>query len=131
MQRSTYIVGNGDGGQISEEGDEDNEVGADGLVDDDHRGDKVKLEMETESNTVLDISLHTLENLTGDLNGQDDGGKTRSEEDDIGGGLGSFGGTFDSDTTIGLLERGSVVDTWDDQYLNAGMVVEYTYRHQS
>jgi hypothetical protein len=108
---NTYVVGNGNGGQIGEQGDEDDELGTDGLVDDDHGGDEVQLEMETESNTVLDVRLHTLENLTSDLDGQDDGGKTRGEENDISGGLSSFGGTFDSDTTISLLERGSVVDT--------------------
>ena len=107
----TYIVGDGNSSQISEEGDEDNELGTDGLVDDDHGGDEVKLKMETESNTVLDISLHTLENLASDLDGQDDGGETGGEEDDISGSLGSLSGTFDGDTTIGLLERGSVVDT--------------------
>lgn len=67
--------------------------------------------METESNTVLDVRLHTLENLTGDLDGQDNGGQTGGEENDISGSLGSLGGTFDSNTAIGLLERGSVVDT--------------------
>jgi len=50
--------------------------------------------------------------LTRGLDGQDDGGETGGEEDNVGSGLGSFGGTFDSDTTVGLLERGSVVDTW-------------------
>lgn len=112
-----YIVGNSDGGQIGEESDEDNELGTDGLVDDDHRGDEVKLKVETESNTVLDIRLHTLENLTGDLDGQDDGGETGGEENDIGSGLGSFGRTFDGNTAIGLLERGSIVDTYDNQYV--------------
>lgn len=107
----TYIVSDGNGSQISEEGNEDNELSTDGLVDDDHGGNEVKLKMETESDTVLDVSLHTLENLASDLDGQDDGRETGSEENDISGSLGSLSGTFDGNTTIGLLERGSVVDT--------------------
>ena len=39
------IVGDGDGGQIGEEGKEDNELNTDGLVDDDHRGDEIDLQM--------------------------------------------------------------------------------------
>jgi hypothetical protein len=107
----TYIVGDGNGSQISEESNEDNELSTDGLVDDDHGGNEVKLKMETESDTVLDVSLHTLENLASDLDGQDDSRETGSEENDISSSLGSLGGTFDGNTTIGLLERGSVVDT--------------------
>lgn len=68
--------------------------------------------MQTESNTVLNISLHALEDLSGDLDGKDDGAETRGEEDDIGGGLGGFGSTFDGNTAVGLLQGGSVVDTW-------------------
>lgn len=67
--------------------------------------------METEGNTVLDVSLHTLENLASDLDGQDDGRETGGEEDNVSGSLGSLSGTFDGNTTIGLLERGSIVDT--------------------
>ena len=63
------VVSDGDGGQISEEGEEDDEIGSDGLADDDHGGDEVDFQVETEGNTVLDISLHTLENLAGDLDG--------------------------------------------------------------
>ena len=107
----SVIVGDGDSGQISEESDEDDELGAHGLVDDDHGRDEVKLQVQAKSNTVLDVGLHTLENLARDLNGRDNGGKTWSKEDDIGGSLGSLGGTLDSDTAVGLLERWSIVDT--------------------
>jgi len=67
--------------------------------------------VQAKSDAVLDISLHTLEDLAGNLDSQDNRAKTGGKEDDIGSGLGSFGGTFDSDTAIGLLERGSIVDT--------------------
>jgi hypothetical protein len=67
--------------------------------------------VETESDTVLDISLHTLEDLTSNLDGIDNSGKTRSKEDNIGSSLSSLGGTLDGNTTVRLLERGSVVDT--------------------
>ncbi|KAH0357736.1 plasma membrane H+-ATPase Pma1, partial [Aureobasidium melanogenum] len=111
LLRVSVIVGNGDGGQIGEEGDEDDEVGTDGLVDDDHGSGKVKLQVQAQGDTVLNVSLHTLEDLAGSLDGVDDGGKTGSKEDDIGGSLSSLSGTLDSDTTVRLLERRSVVDT--------------------
>ncbi|KAG2024738.1 hypothetical protein GB937_003437 [Aspergillus fischeri] len=105
------VVGNGDGGQISEQGDEDNQLGVEGLINDDHGGDKVDLKVETEGNTVLNVGLHTLEDLTGKLDGIDDGAETGGKEDDISSGLGSLSGTLDGNTTVSLLQRGSVVDT--------------------
>jgi hypothetical protein len=45
-----------------------------------------------------------LEDLSGNLDGKDDSAETGGEEDNIGGGLGSFRGTLDSNTTIGLLK---------------------------
>ena len=108
-----YIVGDSDSSQISEEGDEDNELDTDSLVDDDHRGDQVDFQVETEGDTVLDVGLHALEDLTSSLDGEDDGAETGGKEDDIGGGLGCLGGTLDSNTAISLLERGSIVDTWE------------------
>jgi len=52
-----------------------------------------------------------LEDLSGNLDGQDDSAETGGEEDNIGGGLSSFRGTLDSNTAISLLERGSIVYT--------------------
>lgn len=105
------IVCDSDGCQISEQGQEDNELGTDSLADDDHGGDEVDFQMQAESDTVLDICLHTLENLTSDLDGRDNGGETGGEEDDISGGLSGLSGTLDSDTAIRFLERWSIVDT--------------------
>ena len=68
--------------------------------------------MQAERDTVLDVRLHALEDLAGGLDGEDDGAETGSQEDDIGGGLSSLRGALDSDTTISLLERRSVVDTY-------------------
>lgn len=107
----SVIVGDSDGSQIGEQGDEDNELGADGLLEDDHRGDEIDLEMQAKSDTVLDVGLHALENLARDLDGGDDGGQTGSEEDNVSGGLGSLSGTLDGDTAVRLLERWSIVDT--------------------
>jgi hypothetical protein len=109
----TYIVSNGHSRKISEKSDEDNKLGADGLVDDDHGSDQVDLEMQTQSDTVLDVRLHTLENLSGNLDSEDDSAETGGEEDNVGGGLSSFRRALDSNTTIGLLEGGSVVDTYE------------------
>lgn len=67
--------------------------------------------MQTESDTVLDVSLHALEYLPGDLDGRDDCSETGGEEDNVSGGLGSLSGTLDSDTTVGLFQGRGVVDT--------------------
>jgi hypothetical protein len=109
--RVGVVVGDGDGSQISEEGEEDNKLGADGLVEDDHGGDEVDFQVQAEGDTVLDIGLHTLENLASSLDGQDDRGQTRGKEDDISGSLSSLGRTLDGNTTVRLLERRGVVDT--------------------
>jgi len=111
LLRVSIVVGDGDGGQISEEGDKDNQVTSDDFVDDNGREGEVDFQVQAESDTVLDVCLHTLENLASSLDGQDDGGKTGGKEDDVGGSLGSFGGTFNSNTTISLLEGRSIVDT--------------------
>lgn len=107
----SVIVGNSDGGQVSEQGDEDNQVSADGLVDDDHGGNEVDFQVQTQSDTVLNVGLHTLEDLTRKLDGIDNGGQTGGEENNISRSLSSLCGTLDSDTTVSLLERGSIVDT--------------------
>jgi hypothetical protein len=111
LLRVSVVVGDGDGSQISEQGKEDNELGTDGLVEDDHRGDEVDFQVQAESDTVLDVGLHTLENLAGSLDGKNDGRQTGGKEDDIGGGLSSLGGTLDGNTTVRLLQGRSIVDT--------------------
>ncbi|KAI6876686.1 plasma membrane H+-ATPase Pma1 [Hortaea werneckii] len=111
LLRVSVVVGDSDSSQVSEKGDEDNQLGGDGLVDDDHRGDEVDLQVQAQGDTVLNVCLHTLEDLTSSLDGEDNGGETRSQEDNVGGSLGSLGGTLDGNTTVSLLERWSVVDT--------------------
>ena len=107
----SVVVSDGNGSQIGEQGNEHNEISLDGLVDDDHGGNKVELKVDTQSNTVLDIGLHTLEDLAGKLDSVDNGAETRGKENNVSSSLGSFSGTLDSNTTIGLLEGRSVVDT--------------------
>jgi hypothetical protein len=111
LLRVSVVVSDGDGSQISEEGKEDDELGTDGLVEDDHRGDEVDLQVQAKSDTVLDVGLHALENLASSLDGKDNGGQTGGKEDDISGSLSSLGGTLDGDTAVGLLEGRSIVDT--------------------
>jgi hypothetical protein len=64
-----------------------------------------------QSDTVDNVGVHAVENLARSLESINNGTQTRSKEDDIGGGTGSIGGTLDSNTSISLLQRGSVVDT--------------------
>ena len=111
LLRVSVVVSDGDGGQISEEGKEDDELGTDGLVKDDHRSDEVDFQVQAEGDTVLDVGLHTLEDLASSLDGEDDGGQTGGKEDNIGSGLSSLGGTLDGNTTVRLLQGRSVVDT--------------------
>jgi hypothetical protein len=66
--------------------------------------------VQAEGDTVLDICLHTLEDLTSGLDGKDDSAQTGGEENDISSSLGSFRCTLDSDTAISLLERRSIVN---------------------
>lgn len=67
--------------------------------------------MQAKSDTVLDVGLHALENLARELDSGDNGGETGSEEDDIGGSLGSLGGTLNSNTAVRLLQGGGIVNT--------------------
>lgn len=46
--------------------------------------------MQAKRDTVLDVGLHTLEDLSGSLNSKDDGAETRGQEDDISSCLGGF-----------------------------------------
>lgn len=87
----SIVVSNGDGGQVGKEGNKDDKIRADSLVEDDHRGGQVDLEVETQGNTVLNVCLHALEDLTSRLDGQNDRAETGGKENNVGGGLGSLG----------------------------------------
>jgi hypothetical protein len=52
-----------------------------------------------------------MEDLARSLKSIDDSTETRSEEDNIGGRTSGIRGTLDSNTSISLLQRGSIVDT--------------------
>jgi hypothetical protein len=107
----SVIVGNGKGGNISENGNEDNEVNVKRLVEDSNPQTKENLKMEGQSNSVDDVRVHSVENLSGSLQGIDNGGETRGKENNIGGGSGRVGSTLDGDTSIGLLKGRSIVNT--------------------
>ena len=105
------VVGNGQGSDIGKDGNEDDQLDVQGSVQDGNPETKVDLEVDRQSDTVDDVGVHAVENLAGSLQGVDDGTKTRGKEDNVGSGAGSIRGTLDSNTSIGLLQRGSVVDT--------------------
>ena len=107
----SVVVGDGEGGDISENGNEDDELDVQAAVQDGDPETQVDLEMDGQSDTVDDVGVHAVENLARSLEGIDDGAETGGKEDDIGGRAGSVRGTLDGNTSIGLLERGSVVDT--------------------
>lgn len=54
--------------------------------------------------TDMCLAYHALKDLSRRLDGQDDCTETGCQKDDIGGGLGGFRSTLDSDTTISFLE---------------------------
>jgi hypothetical protein len=105
------IVGDGEGGDIGENGDEDDELNVKRLVQDGDPETKEDLEMDGQSDTVDNVGVHAVENLAGSLESIDDGAETRSQEDDISGGAGSVRGTLDGNTGIGLLQGWGIVDT--------------------
>lgn len=107
----SVIVSNRKGSNIGEDSNEDDQLNVERAVKNGNPETEVDLEMERQSDTVDDVGVHAVENLAGSLEGINDGTETRGEEDNIGGGAGSVRGTLDSDTSIGLLERGSIVDT--------------------
>lgn len=107
----SVVVGNSKSGDISEDGNEDNQLNVQGSVEDGDPETKVDLEVDGQGDTVYDVSVHAVENLARSLQGIDDSTKTGGEEDNVGSGAGSVGSTLDSNTSISLLQRGSVIDT--------------------
>lgn len=105
------VVGDGDGGQVGKQGEEDDELRTDRLVDDDHASNQVNLQVQTQRDTVLDVRLHPLEDLTGNLDRRDNRRQTGCKEDNVRSRLRSLGRPFDGDTAVRLLQRRSIVDT--------------------
>ncbi|CAI6098591.1 unnamed protein product [Clonostachys chloroleuca] len=107
----SVIVGNGQGGNIGEDGNEDDEVQVQALVEDGNPETEEDFHVEGQSDTVDNVGVHAVENLAGSLEGINDSTETGGKEDNIGSGTGSIGGAFDSNTGISLLQGGSIVDT--------------------
>ncbi|KAF3060281.1 hypothetical protein CFAM422_011359 [Trichoderma lentiforme] len=105
------IVGNGQGGDISENGNEDDQLNVQGTVEDGDPETKEDLHVQRQGDTVDDVGVHAVEDLARGLESVNDGTETGGKENDIGGGTGSIGSTLDSNTSIGLLQGGSIVDT--------------------
>ena len=105
------VVGDGQGGDIGEDGDEDDEFQVQALVEDGDPQTQEDFQMQRERDTVDDVGVHAMEDLPGSLERVDDGRETGGEEDDVGGGAGRVRGTLDGDTRVGFLEGGRIVDT--------------------
>lgn len=105
------VVSNSQSSNVSENGDEDDELEVEGGVEDGDPETQEDFQVKRQGNTVDNVCVHAVENLAGGLESVNDGRKTGSKEDNIGGGASSIGCTLDSDTSVSLLERGSVVDT--------------------
>ena len=107
----SVVVGNGKRSNIGENGNEDDEVQVEGLIHDRDPKTQEDLQVKRQGDTVDNVGVHAVEDLTGGLESVNDSGETRSQEDDISSRTGSIRCTLDGNTSVGLLERWSVVDT--------------------
>ncbi|CAF3594394.1 unnamed protein product [Fusarium graminearum] len=111
LGEGSVVVGDSKGGNIGENGDKDDKLNVERSVEDGDPETKEDLHVQGKSDTVDNVGIHSVEDLTGRFQGVDDGSETGGKENDIRGGSGGIGGTLDSNTSIGLLQRGSIVDT--------------------
>lgn len=107
----SVVVGNGQGSDISENGNEDDELNVERAVEDSDPETEEDLHVQGQGDTVDNVGVHAVENLAGSLEGIDNGTETRGKENNIGGGAGGVRGALDGNTSIRLLQGGSVVDT--------------------
>ncbi|KAH6608110.1 hypothetical protein Trco_004423 [Trichoderma cornu-damae] len=105
------VVGDGQGGDVGEDGNEDDQLNVERLVEDGNPETQEDLHVQGQGDTVDDVGVHAVEDLTGGLESVNDGAEARGKEDNVGGGAGGIGGTLDGNASVGLLQRGSVVDT--------------------
>ena len=104
------VVGDGQRGDVGEDGDEDDELQVERLVEDDDPQAEEDLQVQRQRDTVDDVGVHAVEDLPRRLERVDDGGQTGREEHDVGGGASGVRGALDGNARVGLLERGRVVD---------------------
>ena len=104
LAEGRVIVSNGKGGNISEDSDKDNQFQLQTGVEDHDPETKEDFQMERQSDTVDNVGVHTMEDLSGSLESVNDSRETRGKEDNIGGGPCGIRGTFDGDTSISLLQ---------------------------
>lgn len=67
------VIGDGDGCDIGENGQKDDQVDANDFVQDEDRQGEVDFQVQTERYTVFDVGLHSVENFTRNLDRSDDG----------------------------------------------------------
>ncbi|GJD02139.1 hypothetical protein ColKHC_10964 [Colletotrichum higginsianum] len=111
LREGGVVVGNGQRSNVGENGNEDDKLNVQGSVENGDPQTEEDLQVDGQSDTVDDVSVHAVENLARGLQGVDDGTKARGEEDNVGGGASSVRGTLDGDTGVGLLQGGGIVDT--------------------
>lgn len=111
LGEGSVVVSNGQGGNISEDGNEDDQLDVEGGVQDGDPETQEHLQVDGQSDTVDNVGVHAVENLAGSLESVDDSTETRGQENNVGGGTGSIGSTLDGNPSIGLLQGRSIVDT--------------------
>lgn len=111
LGEGSVIVSDSQGSDISENGNEDDQLQVKRAVEDSDPETQEDFHVERQGDTVDDVSVHTMENLAGSLEGIDDSRETGSKENDIGSGTSSVRGTLDGNTSIGLLQGWGIVDT--------------------
>ncbi|KAI6756513.1 hypothetical protein HG530_011111 [Fusarium avenaceum] len=110
LGEGSVVVGNGKGSNIGENGNEDDKLNVERSVQDSNPETEEDLHVQGKSDTVNNTALK-MKDLARSLKSIDDSTETRSEENNIGGRTSGVRGTLNSNTSIGLLQRGSIVDT--------------------
>lgn len=76
---------------------------------------QVELKVNTEGDTVDNVRLHPVENLTRDLNRRNDRTETFVQKDNIRRSPCSVRRAFHRNTTVGFLQRGRIIFTSDQR----------------
>ena len=84
FRKGGIIIGNHQGGDIGEDGDEDHVLEVEGFIEDGDPESKENLEVEGKRDTVHNVCVHSVEDLPAGFQGVDDGGETGCEEDNVG-----------------------------------------------
>src|SRR5579871_6277808 len=88
--------------QVGKQSNENNEFDTNRFVNNDHASRQVDLQVQAKADTILDVCLHTLKDLSGSLDCQNNCTETWCQENYVSSSLSRLRSTFHRDTTISL-----------------------------